>query len=156
MPTHYKGDAGTVRALNAYINLIRASDSVMGRMAAELEPYGLTVGQFGVLEALLHLGPLCQYTLAEKLLRSGGNITLVVDNLEKNGWVRRERQKEDRRMVRIHLTPRGQRLIERVFPEHARSVVRQMSGLTPTEQETLRRLARKLGRSAENLNGKKA
>lgn len=148
MPTHYKGDAGTVRALNAYINLIRASDSVAGQTATELEAYGLTVGQFGVLEALLHLGPLCQYTLAEKLLRSGGNITLVVDNLEKHGWVRRERQKDDRRMVRIHLTPEGRRLIGRVFPEHARAVARQMSGLTPAEQETLRRLARKLGSAA--------
>lgn len=152
MPTHYKGDAGTVRALNAYINFIRASDSVIGRTATELEGYGLTVGQFGVLEALLHLGPLCQHALAEKLLRSGGNITLVVDNLEKHGWVRRERQKDDRRLIRIHLTPEGRRLIGRVFPEHARAVTQQMSRLNPREQETLRRLARKLGRGIEKDN----
>jgi MarR family transcriptional regulator, 2-MHQ and catechol-resistance regulon repressor len=149
MPTHYQGDAETVRALNAYINLIRAADSVASGTAAQLASHGLTVGQFGLLEALLHLGPLCQHALAAKLLRSGGNTTLVVDNLEKHGWVRRERQKDDRRMVRIHLTPQGRRLIERVFPEHARAVVRQMSRLKPAEQETLRRLARKLGRGAE-------
>jgi MarR family transcriptional regulator, 2-MHQ and catechol-resistance regulon repressor len=154
MPTHYKGDTATVRALNAYINLIRASESVAGRAAAQLEPSGLTLGQFGVLEALLHLGPLCQHTLAEKLLRSGGNITLVVDNLEKHGWARRERQKNDRRMIRIHLTPTGRRLIERVFPEHAKAVTRQMSGLDAAEQETLRRLTRKLGRSVEQSHTK--
>lgn len=152
MATHYKGDRATVQALNAYINLIRASDSVARRAAAHLEPSGLTMGQFGVLEALLHLGPLCQHALAEKLLRSGGNITLVVDNLEKHGWVRRERQKDDRRMIRIHLTPTGRRLIEHAFPEHARAVAEQMGALSPAELETLRRLARKLGRAAEQTN----
>src|SRR5580700_3294572 len=119
MPTHFEGCEAIVRALNAYINLVRASDSVLSKIAVHLESEGVTMGQFAVLEALLHLGPMCQHTLAEKLLRSGGNVTLVIDNLEKHGWVRRERQKDDRRRVKIYLTPRGQRLIARVFPEHA-------------------------------------
>src|SRR5260370_9468516 len=116
MPAHYQGRRDTVRALNAYINLARAADSLMGRMSLELDQKGLTMGQFGVLEALLHLGPMCQRTLGQKLLRSGGNITLVVDNLEKHGWGRRERQKVDRRMIGIHLTPRGRKLIAGGFP----------------------------------------
>jgi MarR family 2-MHQ and catechol resistance regulon transcriptional repressor len=151
MPTHFKGPKRTIRALNAYINLARASDSVLGRISAQLEAQGLTMGQFGVLETLLHLGPMCQHALAEKLLRSGGNITLVVDNLEKDGWVRRERQKDDRRMIVIHLTQPGRRLIERVFPGHARAIEREMSNLAPREQEELRRLCRKLGRGDEKL-----
>src|SRR5271155_4172967 len=89
MPTHFQGDAETVRALSAYINLIRASDSTMTKTTAHLEGLGVTPGQFAVLEALLHLGPMCQHTLGEKLLRSGGNMTLVLDNLERHGWVRR-------------------------------------------------------------------
>jgi MarR family transcriptional regulator, 2-MHQ and catechol-resistance regulon repressor len=145
MPTHYQGDAGTVRALNAFINLARGSDSLFSRMSAGLESYGLTMGQFGVLEALLHLGPMCQHTLGQKLLRSGGNITLVVDNLEKHGWVRRERLESDHRMMVIHLTPAGRELIARVFPKHAKAVKKEMSVLEPAEQETLRRLMRKLG-----------
>ena len=107
MPTHFQGRKETVRALNAFVNLMRASDSVAAHMTAQIEQSGLTMGQFGVMEALLHLGPMCQHTLAEKLLRSGGNITLVIDNLEKHGWVRRERQKDDRRLVKIYLTPEG-------------------------------------------------
>ena len=83
MPTHFKGREETIRALNAYVNLIRASDSVAARMGQQIEQSGLTMGQFGVLEALLHLGPMCQYAIGEKLLRSGGNVTLVIDNLEK-------------------------------------------------------------------------
>jgi MarR family transcriptional regulator, 2-MHQ and catechol-resistance regulon repressor len=148
MPTHYQGSKDTIRALNAYVNLMRASDSVAARMSAQIEESGLTLGQFGVLEVLLHLGPMCQHELGEKLLRSGGNVTLVIDNLEKHGWVRRERQKDDRRMVQVHLTPKGQRLIARVFPGHAEAVAREMSWLTAEEQETLRRICRKLGKSA--------
>jgi MarR family transcriptional regulator, 2-MHQ and catechol-resistance regulon repressor len=149
MPSHYKGRRDTLRALNAYINLARASDSLLGRMSVELERNGLTMGQFGVLETLLHLGPMCQRTLGQKLLRSGGNITLVVDNLEKHGWVRRERQRNDRRMIVIHLTPQGRKLIEGVFPEHAQAIKKEMNVLKPGEQESLRRICRKLGRGGE-------
>ena len=151
MPTHFEGCEGIVRALNAYINLVRASDSVLSKIAVHLESERVTMGQFAVLEALLHLGPMCQHALAEKLLRSGGNMTLVVDNLQKHGWVKRQRQEKDRRMVEIHLTPKGRRLITRVFPEHAKVIARVMGELTPAEQEDLRRIARKLGRGAEEL-----
>jgi MarR family 2-MHQ and catechol resistance regulon transcriptional repressor len=147
MPTHYKGPKNEVRALDAYIPLFRAVDTLAGRSAIRLEAAGVTPGQFAVLEALLHLGPLCQRELGHKLLRAGGNITLVVDNLEKQGWVRRVRGRDDRRFVAVHLTAEGKRLIERIFPEHAAAVSKEMSCLTVAEQETLRRLCRKLGRS---------
>jgi MarR family 2-MHQ and catechol resistance regulon transcriptional repressor len=151
MPTHFKGCKETERALSAYINLIRASDSLVSKASAQLEQSGMTLGQFAILEALHHLGPMCQHALAEKLLRSGGNVTLVVDNLEKRGWVRRERQKDDRRMVQIHLTPKGARLIAKVFPEHAIAITKIMNELTVNEQEELRRIAGKLGHGAENF-----
>jgi MarR family transcriptional regulator, 2-MHQ and catechol-resistance regulon repressor len=151
MPTHFKGCKEAERALSAYINLIRASDSIASKAAAQVEPSGITLGQFAVLEALHHLGPMCQHTLAKKLLRSGGNITLVVDNLEKRGWVRRERQKDDRRMVQIHMTPKGARLIAKIFPEHVAAITKIMSELTENEQEELRRIAGKLGHGAETF-----
>jgi MarR family 2-MHQ and catechol resistance regulon transcriptional repressor len=134
---------------------VRAADSLLGRVSLELDRTGLTMGQFGVLEALLHLGPMCQRTLGQKLLRSGGNITMVVDNLEKHGWVRRERQEEDRRMIVIHLTPGGRKLIGGIFPGHAQSIRKKMSVLTQREQESLRRLCRKLGRSGEGSQKKR-
>jgi MarR family 2-MHQ and catechol resistance regulon transcriptional repressor len=147
MPTHYHGPKHEVRALDAYIPLFRAVDTLAGRSATRLEAAGLTQGQFAVLEALLHLGSLCQSELSHKLLRAGGNITMVVDNLEKRGWVRRVRGRDDRRFVAVHLTAGGKRLIQRIFPEHAAAISKEMSCLTVAEQETLRRLCRKLGRS---------
>jgi MarR family 2-MHQ and catechol resistance regulon transcriptional repressor len=148
MPSHCKGSPKEVRALSAFINLVRASDSMIDKTSEHIVASGLTLGQFAVMEALEHLGPMCQHVLAEKLLRSGGNTTLVLDNLEKNGFVRRERQTSDRRRIEIHLTPKGRRLIERVFPEHAKVVETWMAVLTPAEQDELRRLAAKLGRNA--------
>jgi MarR family 2-MHQ and catechol resistance regulon transcriptional repressor len=149
VPTHFKGDSGTKRALNAFINLARASNSVLTRLSTDLERHGITTSQFGILETLLHLGPMCQRALGEKLLRSGGNITMVIDNLEKHGLVQRVRQKEDRRMIVIHLTAKGRKLISQVFPQHAKEIAREMNRLTANEQEELRRLCRKLGRGGE-------
>ncbi len=149
MPTHYRGGEELERALNAYINFVRASDSLSSRLESPMDTSGLTMGQFAVLEALLHLGPLSQRLLCRKLLRSGGDVTIVVGNLEKRGFVRRERQRDDRRSMVVHLTGSGRRLIQRVFPEHARRIAREMARLTPAEQETLRVLCRKLGRGED-------
>ena len=153
MPTHYKGAENEVRALNAFINLMRASDSLASRGALLLESQGLTHGQFGTMEALFHLGPLYQRQLGEKLLRSGGNLTMVIDNLEKKGWVRRERQPDDRRKVLVSLTPKGRARIVQVFPAHVAFLLGEFGGLTSREQETLRELCRKLGKSLGRPKG---
>jgi len=150
MPTHFPGTKRETAALNAYINLVRASETILDRMAADVERQGLTLGQFGVMEVLLHLGPMCQRELGEKLLRSGGNVTLVIDNLERQGWVKRERLEGDRRKLLIRLTPEGRRLVEGAFALHVKTVMKEFGRLTPAEQEELRRLCRKLGRSTSD------
>src|SRR5690242_14958493 len=147
MGTRHRGSPEEVRALNALIKLARAADSVTARLGGTLAEAGLTESQFGTLEALYHLGPLHQRELGAKLLRSSGNVTMVVDNLEKRGLVRRERGVEDRRFVTVHLTDAGRRLIARLFPRHAARIVAEMSALTPAEQDELGRLCRKLGRA---------
>jgi MarR family 2-MHQ and catechol resistance regulon transcriptional repressor len=97
------------------------------------------------MEALYHLGPLSQGELAKKILKSSGNITMVIDNLEKRGLVKRERKAEDRRFYAVQLTVEGSRLIGRIFPRHAAKIVGEMNALTRTEQEELSRLCRKVG-----------
>ena len=145
MPTKYQGKEKEVRALDAFINLMRAAESVSARIAINHSSERLTVSQFGVLEALLHGGPLCQRDIAKKILKSSGNITMVIDNLEKNGFVSREPVAGDRRFYAIHLTPKGRKLITRIFPAHVASIVTSMNALTAVEQDELGRLCRKLG-----------
>lgn len=74
MGTRYKGSKKEIRTLNAFIKLMRATESMNNRLNKHLADADLTVSQFGVLEALLHLGPLNQKSLAEKLLKSGATL----------------------------------------------------------------------------------
>jgi MarR family 2-MHQ and catechol resistance regulon transcriptional repressor len=146
--THYKGGAAEVRALDALIKLVRCTSSLQARLEAGLREEGFTPTQFGVLEALLHLGPLEPCELGPKLLTSRPNVVLLVDQLEERGLVRRMPVAGDRRRVRIELTPAGSRAIQRAFPKHVRRAVDELSTLSPAEQEQLGRLCKRLGRPA--------
>jgi len=149
MGTHYSGTIAERRALDAFIKLRRAANTVGARANARTRLANLTESQFGVLEALLHRGPMCQKDLAAKLLRSTGNLTTVIDNLERDGLVARRRAAgADRRVVMVVLTDEGRRLIEEIFPDHVAAIVGDLSVLTPDEQVELARLCRKLGLNA--------
>jgi len=144
MGTRHKGPKPEVLALDAYIKLMRAADSVTARAHAVL-PAGVTLTQFAALEALFHLGPLCQSELATKLLKSGGNLTLVVDNLERDGLVLRTRDTVDRRFIKVDLTPKGRRFIGALFPKVAASLTREFAALSPRDQLALARVCKRLG-----------
>jgi MarR family 2-MHQ and catechol resistance regulon transcriptional repressor len=148
--THYEGTAEEAQALDAYLKLLRAADSVVARLLGRTAFGDLTPRQFGVLESLYHLGPLRQGEISARLSKSAGNITLVVDNLVKAGLVRRERDSDDRRVVVVSLTKAGREKIRSIFPDHAAAIVDEMSILTAGEQETLGRLCRTLGKQQRN------
>jgi len=132
-------------ALDAYTKLMRAAESVTGRISRVMATAELTVSQFGVLEALLHKGPLCQRDIAAKILKSSGNITLVIDNLEKRGLVQRRRDSNDRRYITVSLTAAGQSLIAALFPTVEAAIVDELGILSSAEQTELARVCRTLG-----------
>ncbi|MCB1059022.1 MAG: MarR family transcriptional regulator [Calditrichaeota bacterium] len=148
MGTKHKGSASEVRALDAYIKLMRAADSVTSRVSKALAPHNLTISQFGVLEALMHLGELHQNDLGHKLLKSSGNITLVVDNLEKRGLIQRERSTEDRRFVWVRLTKAGDEYIQKVFPEIVPVITDSLVVLSPFELEKMAEYLKQVGQKA--------
>lgn len=145
MATLHKGSAAEKRALDAYIKLRRAVNALGLRENEVMRAAGLTESQFGALEALLHLGPLCQHELAGKVLKSAGNMTTVVDNLERRGLVERRRDGEDRRVVTVQLTDSGRDLVREVFPRVVEVLVDAFSALSATEQQQLAVLCRRLG-----------
>lgn len=133
------------RALRMWIALARCYSTYSRAVACKVSDYGLTTPQFGVLEALYHLGPLSLGELAEKLLVTGGNVTYVMDRLEEQELVYRERSPEDRRVIQAKLTDKGRQTIADVFPGHG-AFIEQLSGhLERDEQDTLRYLLKKLG-----------
>jgi len=134
-----------VKALSTYVKLMRAAESITARVHKHLLSVGLTVSQFGALEAIYHLGPLSQKDLGQKILRSSGNITMVIDNLEKRGLVRRKRDTSDRRFFFVHLTDEGQKLIRKIFPSHAALITDEMSVLNAKNQKILGDLCKQVG-----------
>ncbi len=145
MGTKYQGAPDEINALDTYIKLTRAAERVYHRTNAHLGDYNLTTSQFAVLEALYHLGKLSQVELAHKLLKSTGNMTLVLKNLEKRDLICRERSQQDQRVVQVSISPSGQALIARILPGHVRGIVEALGVLSAKEQATLGRLCRKLG-----------
>lgn len=145
MGTHYTGSSSEKTTLNTFIKLMRATESINNRLNKHLAEVDLTVSQFGTLEALYHLGPLNQRAIAEKLLKSGGNITMVIDNLEKSGYVMRKKDPQDRRAVLIHLTEKGDEFINEFFPKHLDKIKQEFSVLTDSEKKDLAAMCKKLG-----------
>ncbi len=146
MPTHYQGSPEEELALDTYIKLTRATDTINARLSMASSMQELTISQFGVLEALYHLGPQAQNILGEKILKSNSNMTTVIDNLEKRHLVHRERAKDDRRKIIVHLTDAGLNLIKDIFPKHVRAIEQQFSVLSTEEKQSLCDLLRKLGK----------
>lgn len=151
MGTHYQGTTEERLALDTYIKLARAAESVGRRVNDHLLDVNLTTSQFGVLEALYHRGPLTVGQLGEKILKSSGNMTLVIDNLEKRGLVRRERRPDDRRSIVVHLTAAGREQVEQLLPGHVAGIVAAFGVLTGAEQEMLAGLCRKLGLAQRDI-----
>ncbi len=134
-------------ALGLWVKLARAYLTFSRRSYESIRSFGLTEPQFGVIETLGHLGPMTIGTLCKKQLVSGGNMTLVVDNLEREGFVRRVHSPDDRRAIIVELTEKGKELFEKVFPKHAENIAKAVEVLTPQEIEELSRLFKKLGTS---------
>jgi MarR family 2-MHQ and catechol resistance regulon transcriptional repressor len=136
------------RALKLLVVLSRASAAVQTHLQASVAEYDLTLMEFGILEALYHRGDMLLGELQRKILVSSGGVTYLVDRLEKRGLVERRDCPNDRRARFAVLTPEGEALISRVFPEHARCIERVLAGLGAEEQEAAIGLLRTLGRYA--------
>ena len=152
MGTKHLGNASEVRALDAYIKLMRAADSVTSRVTNALAPHNLTVSQFGILEALMHLGEMNQHDLGQKLLKSSGNITLVVDNVEKRGLIQRVRGTDDRRFMWVTLTKAGDEFIRKVFPQIVPIITDSMVVLSPFEIDKMAEYLKQIGHRCQDSN----
>lgn len=139
---------GTAPALRAWVTLRRAATACTEALEADFTAWGLTESQFGVLEALRFKGPMHPCDLARTILRTSGNLTLVLDQLERRGLVRRERAASDRRFITVHLTDEGLALIDSCFPVHARRIAELFAVLSPEDLVRFSDLNRTVGRHA--------
>ncbi|MGA2500150.1 MAG: MarR family transcriptional regulator [Tepidisphaeraceae bacterium] len=126
-------------ALEAYLTLLGVAHEVEAASGANLARYGLAEGRHLVLGLLLkhHPAPLSHSQLAELSGVTKGNITGLVDGLERDGHVERKESGDDRRVTPIALTPAGHRLIEKILPDRYRRIAELMGNLSTSERKTL-------------------
>lgn len=145
MGSRYKGSKKDIEALNSYIKLIRSAEVISSKINLELSNFRLTESQFGVLDALFHLGPMKHRELGKKILKSGGNITMVINNLEKRELVQRRRSEKDKREFIIHLTPKGKIKIKESLPIIVKKIKKHFDILDKDEQRELQYLCKVVG-----------
>jgi MarR family transcriptional regulator, 2-MHQ and catechol-resistance regulon repressor len=150
MSSQFNGSQKIKEALNSYIKLIRSAESLSSRINLELSEYGLTESQFGVLDALLHLGPMKHKEIGKKILKSGGNITMVINNLERRELVQRKRGEQDKRQFIIHLTLKGKNKILDTLPHISKSIKKHFEILNKEEKKELQRLCKIVGLQFRN------
>lgn len=134
--------------LKVIIALSRCIQSVNRREAPIIQEAGLTMPQFSVLDFLYHKGDHKICDILEKTLSTGGNMTVIIDNLEKMGLVARTDDPADRRAKIISITKEGSKLMNSLFPRHMENLETVLSPLTAVEKKQLIDLAKKLGKAA--------
>lgn len=131
-------------ALDLWDKLSKAHDKVRKVQSKQMFEQNLTAPQFGVLEILHKIGPVPLKKVSEEMMVTGANITCVVDNLEKEGFVKRIHSKEDRRVILADLTSQGRAKIESILPAYVKSMENLISVLNGSEQKVLTKLLNKL------------
>ncbi len=149
MKTTQKYGKAIDRALSLWVKLARTHYTMYTLADRNITSFGLTTPQFGAIECLGHLGPMTIGNLCKKMLVSAGNMTVVIDNLEKERLVERIREPGDRRRIIVQLTTKGEKLFQKIFIQHAEYIKELAGVLTVEEQEELSRLLKKLGKSLE-------
>ncbi len=134
-----------------WLILWKAFDTLQRHAKCHIHSLGIGFSDFGVMEVLLHKGPLPVNTLGAKVRLTSGSITALVDRLEKKGLVERRNDPGDRRTRVVHLTTSGRKLISCAFADHEAAMDRATSGLSAAERGQAAELLKKLGLYAEAL-----
>jgi len=147
-PQANETDEAQTLSLRLWVALARAYNAVAARAEEDIARHDLTVGEFAVVEVLFHKGPMLLGEVQRRVLVSSGGITYLVDRLQRRGLVERRAHPDDRRARIAALTPEGEALVRRIFPEHAARIKVAMRGLGKQEKREAMRLLRTLAAGA--------
>lgn len=130
--------------LKAFVVLMRATQSISREHMCAIKESGLSVNQFGVLELLFHKGDLSISAITEKILSTAGNMTVVINNLIKGGYIARYQSPTDKRVSLVTLTSKGKETISLLFPTHSKNISTIFNRLSSEEKNVLTNLLKKL------------
>lgn len=138
--------------LKIVIALHRVTNHLDRGTAKIASAYGLSLGQFSVLEALFHKGAMSVGEVQMKILSSSGTIPVILNNLQKRGLITKRHDLFDKRRSLIDLSLKGRELISEVYPVNEAYLSRALSGLTDKEQSALLSLLKKTGENIHESN----
>src|ERR1700751_206165 len=136
---------------HVWLVMMKAMRALTRYAAAGIEETGLGLSDFGVLEVLLHKGPLPVNTIGPIVDLTPGSISIAVDRLFEKGLVSRVESGEDRRVRIVALTLRGRDLIAPAFRKHSGQMRKVFSELSPEELRGLEVTLKKVGKRAAAL-----
>jgi MarR family 2-MHQ and catechol resistance regulon transcriptional repressor len=142
---------GVQEPVHVWLVMMKAMRALTKYAAADIEETGLGLTDFGVLEVLLHKGPLPVNTIGPIVDLTPGSISIAVDRLFAKGLVSRVESAEDRRVRMVALTPRGKDLIVAAFRKHSGQMKRLFSELSPEELRSFEVALKKVGKRAAAL-----
>lgn len=135
------------RSMQTWIQLLRAYNKIRANETAYITSFGITMNQFEVLEVLYHRGDMNIGTITKLIMSTPGNVTVVVRNLKRDGYITSLPDPSDKRASILSITEKGKELIEKLFPTHAKNFERYFEALSEEETNTLFTLLRKLHKS---------
>jgi len=135
------------KSMQTWMQVFKTYTKIRAKESAYIHSFGLTMHQFQVLEVLYHRGDLNIGSITKLTLGTPGNITVVVRNLRRDGWISSIPDKKDKRASILCLTQKGRDIIEKLFPNHAKNFEKYFEVLNADEKETLFNLLRKLHKS---------
>jgi MarR family 2-MHQ and catechol resistance regulon transcriptional repressor len=136
---------------HVWLVMMKAMRALTRYAAAGIEETGLGLSDFGVLEILLHKGPLPVNTIGPIVDLTPGSISIAVDRLFAKGLVSRVESSEDRRVRIVALTARGKALIDSAFRKHSGQMRKAFAELSPEELRSLEAALKKVGKRAATL-----
>ncbi|QJA08937.1 MarR family transcriptional regulator [Romboutsia sp. CE17] len=129
--------------LSTLIAFTRAEHKIHNLEYKTIKESGLTISQFGVLEVLYNKGNLRIGEIMEKILTTSGNITVVIKNLEKDGFIKKISDPLDKRSTIISITDKGIKVIEEILPDHIKNINNIFDVLTNEEKIVLKDILNK-------------
>src|SRR5580704_2197197 len=130
---------------HVWLVMLKAMRALTKYATAGIQETGLGLSDFGVLELLLHGGPLPVNTIGPIVDLTPGSISIAVDRLFAKGLVSRVESGEDRRVRIVALTPGGRDLIVSAFRKHSLQMKRVFAELSPEELHGLEMALKKVG-----------
>lgn len=143
-------------SVKAMVVMRKAFRTIDAKVSETFKQDDLTPTQFSVLDVLYSKGPMKIAELIDSILATSGNMTVVIRNMEKKGWIARHTCPSDKRAYLLTLTDAGRQVIEHALPLHIEKIEETFSVLTEEEQEELIRLLKKFKpREQNNLQNDK-